>query len=45
LNIGFIGSIAFSYHEFLSQVAGEEGIRVGRILSSPADGLVEYHFG
>jgi glucosamine kinase len=41
--IGFIGSIAHCYSEFLTRVAEEEGVKITRILPSPADGLVEYH--
>ncbi|MCX6268313.1 MAG: hypothetical protein NTW16_13295 [Bacteroidetes bacterium] len=42
-SIGFIGSIAFAYQEILKQVAHEEHVEITRILSSPVEGLVEYH--
>ncbi|MEI7500928.1 MAG: hypothetical protein WCK84_10830 [Bacteroidota bacterium] len=41
--IGFIGSIAFIYSEILSEVAKQEDVAISRILSSPIEGLVEYH--
>ena len=41
--VGFIGSIASCYREILTRVADKEGIKIARILSSPAEGLVEYH--
>jgi N-acetylglucosamine kinase-like BadF-type ATPase len=41
--IGFIGSIAHCYEEILTAVAMEEGVNISRILSSPAEGLIEYH--
>ena len=43
LQTGFIGSIAYHYREFLEKVANEEGVVISRILSSPAEGLAEYH--
>lgn len=43
LPIGFIGSIAHNYSEFLLKIAAEEGVTVTRILSSPMEGLIEYH--
>ena len=41
--VGFIGSIASVYQEILSAVAAREGVEIFRILSSPAEGLIEYH--
>jgi glucosamine kinase len=41
--IGFIGSIAHCYREVLTRVANEEDIEIVRILSSPVEGLIEYH--
>jgi N-acetylglucosamine kinase-like BadF-type ATPase len=42
-DIGFIGSIAYIYQEFLKKLASDEGLHITRILSSPAEGLIEYH--
>jgi glucosamine kinase len=41
--VGFIGSIAFIYREILTEVAKKEEVSIYRILSSPAEGLVDYH--
>lgn len=41
--IGFIGSIASCYREILTRVADKEGVKIARILSSPGEGLIEYH--
>ena len=41
--VGFIGSIASSYREVLGEVAAGEGVRITRVLSSPVEGLIEYH--
>jgi len=43
LPIGFIGSIAFIYREILSEVALKEKVTISKILSSPIEGLIEYH--
>lgn len=43
LPVSFIGSIAFYYQDILKQLAAEEGIRIGRILQNPIEGLIEYH--
>ncbi len=42
-SIGVIGSIAHCYSEVLQKVANEEDVKITRILSSPVEGLVEYH--
>ena len=42
-SIGFIGSIAHCYSEVLMKVAAQERVKITRILSSPVEGLVEYH--
>ncbi len=42
-DIGFIGSIAECYSEVLGYVAKEEQVEITRILSSPMEGLIEYH--
>ena len=43
LPVGFVGSIAGYYQEQLREAAAAEGFTVGRILSSPIEGLVDYH--
>jgi N-acetylglucosamine kinase-like BadF-type ATPase len=41
--VGFIGSIAFTYREFLEEVALENGFTIAKILASPMEGLIDYH--
>lgn len=42
-DVNFVGSIAFYYSDILSKVVGANGMRMGKILKSPIEGLVEYH--
>jgi len=42
-NTGFSGSIAVHFEEVLREVLDERQIRCVKIISSPVDGLVEYH--
>ncbi len=42
-SVNFVGSIAFYYADFLKKVAEEKGIRIGKIVQSPMEGLVEYY--
>lgn len=39
----FIGSVAHCYKEILQETAQETGIRIGKILQSPMEGLIQYH--
>lgn len=41
--VHFIGSVAFHYKEILEEAARETGIRLGTILQSPMEGLIQYH--
>ncbi|WP_294478077.1 ATPase [uncultured Bacteroides sp.] len=41
--VHFIGSVAHCYKEILQEAAQKTGIRVGKILQSPMEGLIEYH--
>lgn len=41
--VSFVGSIAFYFREVLTAAAEATGIRIGTILQSPGDGLVDYH--
>ena len=38
-----IGSVAHCYKEILQEAAQETGIRIGKILQSPMEGLIQYH--
>ena len=39
----FIGSVAHCYKEIHQEAAQETGIRIGKILQSPMEGLIQYH--
>jgi len=39
-----IGSVAYNFKDILSEVAAEYGMQIGKILRSPMDDLIEYHF-
>lgn len=41
--VNSVGSIGFYYKEILAEVANEEGYKLGKVIKSPMDGLVEYH--
>jgi N-acetylglucosamine kinase-like BadF-type ATPase len=43
LDVNFIGSIAFYYKDVLEKVAADMGCRIGKILKSPMDGLIQFH--
>ena len=41
--VGLIGSIAYRFRPILERLALERNIRVGQVLRSPVDGMVQYH--
>ncbi|PKP00305.1 MAG: hypothetical protein CVU13_02015 [Bacteroidetes bacterium HGW-Bacteroidetes-8] len=41
--VNLVGSVAFHYKEILVDVASKLGIKIGKIVQSPIDGLAEYH--
>lgn len=43
LEVGFIGSIAFYFNAELREVADMCGIKLGKIMQNPIEGLIEYH--
>lgn len=43
--LAFVGSIAMVFREILSERVKNAGYEMGKVLSSPADGLCDYHFG
>ena len=43
LEVGFIGSIAFYFNAELREAAEMCGIKLGKVMQNPIDGLVEYH--
>ena len=43
LEVGFIGSIAFYFNAELREAAEMCGIKLGKVMQNPIEGLVEYH--
>lgn len=43
LSVNFIGSIAYYYRPVLEEAAAATGCKVGKIIKSPMEGLIEYH--
>lgn len=43
--VHFIGSVADCYKELLQEAAQATGVRIGKVLQSPMEGLIEYHIG
>ena len=43
LEVGFVGSIAYYFNAELTEAAAECGIKLGKIMQNPIEGLVEYH--
>lgn len=41
--VNFVGSIAYYYKAILEEAARLTGIRIGRIIQSPMEGLIAYH--
>lgn len=41
--VNSVGSVGYYYKEILSEVANEEGYKMGRVIKSPIDGLIEFH--
>ena len=41
--VNSVGSIGFFYKTILDEVANEEGYKLGKVIKSPIDGLIEYH--
>lgn len=41
--VHFVGSVAYHYKEILTEVGLEFGVKTGKFIKAPIDGLVEYH--
>lgn len=41
--IGFVGSIAYYFQDILKECIENQGLKIGKIIKSPIDGLIEYH--
>ncbi len=43
LEVGFVGSIAFYFNKELREAANVCGIKLGKVMQNPIEGLIEYH--
>lgn len=43
LPIHFVGSVAFHFQDLLKEAIEEMNIKLGKIIQSPMEGLIEYH--
>lgn len=43
LPIHFVGSVAFNYQDILKEALSEMGMKTGKIIQSPMEGLIKYH--
>lgn len=43
--VHFAGSVAYHYQDIITRVGLEYGIKTGKFIQAPIDGLVEYHLG
>lgn len=41
--IGFIGSVAYYFKDILNKSLENHGLRLGKVLKNPIEGLIEYH--
>ncbi len=41
--VHFVGSVAYHYKDILTEIGLEFGVRTGKFIKAPIDGLVEYH--
>jgi len=41
--VSFIGSVAFHFHDILTEVLDENNITLGKVMQNPMEGLIEYH--
>jgi hypothetical protein len=42
-NVSIAGSVAFNYKSILTEVAGDLGIKIDKIVKLPMEGLIIYH--
>lgn len=41
--IGFVGSVAYYFKDILNQSLENKGLKLGKVVKNPIDGLIEYH--
>ena len=42
-SVNLVGSVAYYYQDILKEVAETRGVKIGKILKTPIEGLIEYH--
>ena len=45
MKVGFVGSVAYHFQDLLKEALDEEGLTLGEVMQSPAEGLVQYYGG
>ena len=43
LNVSFVGSVAYHFQPIMKACIEEKGLHLGKIIQSPADGLIDYY--
>ena len=43
LKVGFVGSVAYYFSDVLEETLADYGLTLGKVLKSPAEGLVRYY--
>ena len=44
LKVGFVGSVAYYFNDVLEETLADYGLTLGKVLKSPAEGLVRYYY-
>ena len=42
--VGFVGSVAYYFKDILNQSLENKGLKLGKVVKNPIDGLIEYHY-
>lgn len=43
LEVGFVGSVAYQYEEWLRECCEEKGLKLSKIIKAPIDGVIRYY--
>ncbi len=43
MEIGFVGSIAYYFQDIIKRCLEDKGLRLGKVLKSPIEGLIDFH--
>ena len=43
LPVSFVGSVAYAFQELLQESLDAEGLTLGKVMQSPAEGLINYY--